>query len=168
MLRVMRSAFSRLDEKEEGRILQPHRQSRADAQVRAKFYGGRSIFRARTDAHGARDRRGLHERYSARVSSPRRSTHLALPGRFTALHPNAIARLRQANRSAHNEGPVARFDSPGRPRLAFDQDRVRQGRLHFESARDRTSDDEESGEGRVKVDVGRYSVEALKRYIVCG
>src|SRR5947207_169425 len=102
MLRAMRSASSRFDEKEEGRIFQPHRQSRADAEVRAAIPGDISLFGARTHADGAGNRRGLHERYSARLPFARRSIDLTFPGRIAALRPDAAARLRQANRSAHD------------------------------------------------------------------
>src|SRR3981081_2039961 len=100
MLRAMRSASSGLNEKEEGRILQPYRQPCADAKVRAPIPGDVSIFRARTHAHGAGSRRSLHEHYSARLSFARRSVDLAFSGRIAALRPDAAARLRQANGNA--------------------------------------------------------------------
>src|SRR2546423_4914360 len=163
---IMRSACSGLDEKREGRIFQPHRQPGADAEVGPKIPGRVSIFRTGTDAHGAGSRRSVHECYSARLSSPGRSTHLPLAGRNAALHPAALARLREANRSAHDEGPLARFDSPRRFGIAFDPDGVRQSRLHFESARNRTGDDEESGEsGVIVVDAvfcSRFAMRSLR------
>src|SRR3954470_19653472 len=109
----MRSAFSRLDEKEEGRIFQPYRQSRADAQVRAKIPGGVSAVGARTDAHGARNRRGLHERYSPPVSFARRPADLVVARRLDPLRPAAAPRLREADGGARDEGPGPR-NNPAR------------------------------------------------------
>src|SRR5438477_140614 len=128
------------------KIFQPHRQTRADAQASAKIPGRVSVFRTRTNAHGAGSRRGLHECHPARLPFARRSTHLSLARSDAALRPDAVARLREADRGACHEGPRARFDPARRFGIAFDPDGVRQGGLHLESARNGTGDDEESGE----------------------
>src|SRR5688572_32216802 len=97
MLGVMRSAFSGSDEKNKSRILQPYRQPRADAEIRALVPGCVSVHGKGAHAHGPGSRRGLHEYYSARLSFAGRSVDLAFDGRIAPLHPAAPARLRQAN-----------------------------------------------------------------------
>src|SRR5438093_5329813 len=88
---------SALDEKKESRVLQPYRQSRPHAKIRAWISRCIPVIREGTDAHGAGCRRSLHKHYSARLSFARRSVDFAFARGPPELHSDAVARLRQTN-----------------------------------------------------------------------
>src|ERR1700730_8532820 len=95
------------DEKKESRVLQPHRQSRLDAKIRACLSRCIPFVREGTDAHGAGCGRSLHEHYSAHLSFTRRSVDFAFTRGSAQLHSDAFARLRQTNSGPFDARAVA-------------------------------------------------------------
>ena len=63
---TLHAALSGLDETED-RVLQPYRESRFDAQIRAQISGNVSVLRETAHADGPRRRRSVHQHHPARV-----------------------------------------------------------------------------------------------------
>ncbi len=131
---------------EESRILQPHRKSGFDAQVRARVSRFIAIFGEGANADGARE---WTRPAPISFDTPTicRTTSRS-PSRWKQSRDCVCLRLRdygRQSRSGKNEGPLARFDPAGRARPASHPHRLRSGGLRFETARDGIGADEEFG-----------------------